>query len=152
MIYGIVWYVQDFLWVLGAGKILIPEIFLILLVVLSMWKQEKGEERYWAAFIGGVLWDLRWLGFPGPTALIYVLTIMAVRWIWLMVPVSGRTVLLFGAILWCALLPVSLLRILLWGLRGGTVFMTYLLQQSYNLPIVLFACALYAWKLKNSNA
>lgn len=149
MTYILSWYIQDFLWVLGTGKILIPEIYLITLVLLSIGGRDSGEKLYWSACIGGILWDLRWLGFPGPTALVYLLTLMTVRWVWLMVPISGRTVLFFGLTLWCSFIPISVLRILLWGLRGWVAVTTYLLQQSYNLPIILFACVYYTWKLKN---
>jgi rod shape-determining protein MreD len=149
MIYLVSWYVQDFFWVLGSGKVLVPEFFLLALVFLSLFRFEDGVTIFWAAFLGGVLWDLRWIGFPGISSLFYIGTLMIVRWIWYSIPVSGRTVSFFGFLFWCANVPTALGRIFLWGARGTDIFYTHLFQQSYILPIVLLACAAYAWRLKN---
>ena len=151
MIYVLSWYVQDFLWVLGTGKVLVPEIFLMTLVFLAIYKPGSGVGILWGAFLGGIVWDLRWMGFPGITSLLYVITLMTVRWIWYSLPLSGRTVTVFGVALWCANLPISMVRIFLWGARGGAIVHAYLAQQSYILPLVLLACAAYAWRLKNTD-
>ena len=152
MIYLLSWYAQDFLQVLGTGTALVPEVFLLTLVVLSVFRPEKGSEILWAAFLGGIVWDLRWVGFPGITSLVYGITLTAVQFFWNSLPVSGRTVPLFGASLLAASIPIALTRIFLSGYREGGVFMAWLLQQSYMLPLLLLACALYAWRLKNSDA
>ena len=152
MIYVISWYIQDFLWVLGSGKVLVPEIFLLILVFLSLRGPSRGVEILWAGFLGGILWDLRWIGFPGLSSLFYVVTLLMSRWAWFSLPVSGRTVPVFGAILWAAIFPVSVVRIFMGGARGLGIFTTYFLQQSYLLPLVLFASLIYGWRLKNSDA
>lgn len=152
MIYLASWYIQDFLWVLGAGKVLVPEIFLLSAVFLSLFQDEPAEKTVWCAFLGGLLWDLRWLGFPGVTSLVYVLTLMVIRWIWDFLPLPGKTVHMFALLLWSSNVPVSLVRIFLWGLRGSAILGEYLLQQSYILPLVLLASAGYAWRLKKRDA
>ncbi|NLB82858.1 MAG: hypothetical protein GX791_01300 [Synergistaceae bacterium] len=149
MIYLLSWYAQDFLQVLGTGTALVPEVFLLTLVVFSVFRPERGSEILWAAFFGGVLWDLRWVGFPGITSLVYGITLTAMQLFWNSLPVSGRTVPLFGASLLGASIPIALTRIFLSGHREGGVFTAWLLQQSYMLPLLLLACALYAWRLKN---
>ena len=149
MIYFLSWYTQDFLQVLGTGTALVPEVFLLTLVVLSVFRPEKESEILWVAFIGGVLWDLRWVGFPGITSLVYGITLTALHWFWNSLPISGRTVHIYGAALLAASIPIALTRIFLSGLRGGDLFMAWLLQQSYMLPLLLLACALYSWRLKN---
>ncbi len=151
MIYAGAWYVQDFLWVLAAGKALMPEFFLMTLVFISLQNESKGVEILWASFLGGILWDLRWVGFPGLSSLFYVVTILMSRWAWFSLPQSGRTPTLFGAILWAAFFPISVVRIFMGGARGIGILTTYLLQQSYLLPLVLLASLAYGWKLKNSD-
>ena len=149
MIYLFSWYMQDFLWILSSGKVLVPEVFLLTLVFLSLYSSEDGVRTVWAAFLGGVLWDLRWTGFPGITSLFYVTTIMVVRWLWYSLPVSGRTISLFGLLLWAANMPVAIGRIYLWGARGLSILQAYLIQQSHIVPLVLLGCAAYAWMRKN---
>ncbi|NLA91463.1 MAG: hypothetical protein GX843_07525 [Synergistaceae bacterium] len=151
MIYAAAWYTQDFLWVLAAGKVLMPELFLMTLVFVSLQNELKGVEILWASFLGGILWDLRWIGFPGLSSLFYVVTILMSRWAWFSLPQSGRTVSLFGAILWAGLFPISMVRIFMGGARGISILTTYFLQQSYLLPLVLLASLIYGWKLKNSD-
>ena len=121
VIYLFSWYVQDFLWVLGAGRVLIPEVFFLVLVFLALYNSENGVCTIWAAFFGGVLWDLRWTGVPGITSLAYVAMLMLVRWVWHSLPAQGRTILLFGVLLWSANVPVAFGRILLWRARGSDV-------------------------------
>lgn len=149
MIYLLSWYIQDFLHVLGTGTALVPEVFLLTLIVLSVFAPRRGTEILWVAFIGGVAWDLRWVGFPGITSLVYGITLTALQWFWNSLPLSGRTVHLFGAALLAASIPIALTRIFLSGLRGSDLFMAWLLQQSYMLPLLLLACVLYSWRLRN---
>ncbi len=151
MIYAAAWYVQDFLWVLASGKVLAPDFFLMTLVFISLRNEQKGLEILWASFLGGILWDLRWVGFPGLSSLFYVVTILLARWTWFSLPQSGRTVPLFGAALWAALFPIAVIRIFMGGARGIEVLAVYFLQQSYLLPLVLLASLAYKWKLKNSD-
>jgi rod shape-determining protein MreD len=152
VIYGLAWYIQDFLWVLGTGKVIVPEFFLLILIVLSLREPSRGVEILWAGFLGGILWDLRWIGFPGLSSLFYVVTILMSRWAWFSLPISGRTMPVFGMILWAAFFPVSILRIFMGGARGLGILATYFLQQSYLLPLVLFASLLFRWRRKNSDA
>jgi hypothetical protein len=57
MIYALSWYIQDFLLVLGTGKVLVPEVFLLSMVFLSLYRPGGGVEIIWWAFFGGVLWE-----------------------------------------------------------------------------------------------
>ncbi|MGI6784620.1 MAG: hypothetical protein ACOX5A_10465 [Aminivibrio sp.] len=151
MIYAGAWYLQDFLWVLTNGKAIVPELFLMALVIRALGNEGRGVEVLWAAFLGGMLWDLRWVGFPGLSSLFYVVTILMSRWAWFALPQSGRTPPLFGAALWAAFFPISAVRNFLGGARGAGILTTYFLQQSYLLPLVLLASLAYAWKLKNTD-
>ena len=151
MIYVGAWYLQDFLWVLTNGKAIVPELFLMTLVIRALGNEGRGVEVLWAAFLGGMLWDLRWVGFPGLSSLFYVVTILMSRWAWFALPQSGRTPSLFGTALWAAFFPISAARNFLGGARGAGILTTYFLQQSYLLPLVLLASLAYAWKLKNSD-
>jgi cell shape-determining protein MreD len=99
MIYALSWYIQDFLLVLGTGKVLVPEVFLLSMVFLSLYRPGGGVEIIWWAFFGGVLWDLRWLGFPGISSLFYLTAIITSRWVWYSLPASGKTVTVFSLIL-----------------------------------------------------
>jgi len=151
VIYLLSWYVQDFLWILSSGKVLVPEVYLLALVFLSMFRTEDGVRTVWAAFIGGVLWDLRWTGLPGATSLLYVTTLMLVRWLWRSIPATGRTISLFGLLLWFSNMPITLARLFLWGARGLSILQAYLVQQSHIVPLVLLGCAAYAWRSKNQD-
>lgn len=151
MTYLISWYAQDFLWVLGRGRVIIPEVFLATLIFISLRHPSRGVEVLWASFLGGLFWDLRWVGFPGLSSLFYVTTILMSRWTWLSLPASGRTAPVFAMILWASFFPISAVRIYMGGSRGIGVLGAYFLQQSYLLPLVLFASLIFVWRMKNSD-
>jgi hypothetical protein len=147
-----VWLLQDFLAVLASGPLMIPELFLVLMLYRSLYRSESFSATVWSTFLGGVIFDLRWLGFPGVTSFLSVSILLVGRWVWLTLPSSGRTIGLTAFFLWAGQSLVSLARLVLWGLPIEDVFRTMLQQQGYLLPVVGIVCVLIAHLERKWNA
>ncbi|MDR1649199.1 MAG: hypothetical protein LBR71_02970 [Synergistaceae bacterium] len=127
MTHAIFWILQDLLAVLTAGTLQVSEIFLLSLTYSLLTKDRcAGVGVIWAAFIGGLLWDLRWIGIPGFFTLSYVGVVLIVIWAWNSLPVQGRTPSVVFFLFWAAqLLPSALFFLVLrrdFGGAGGTLF------------------------------
>jgi len=151
MTYFISWYIQDFLRVFSSGHFLVPEIFLLALLYIALVDEEKGVLSFWVGFIGGLLWDLRWPGVPGLSSGVYVFSVLIVRWVWFSLPSPGRTVPVFGLLLWSGHLLITFIRLLMWGLREQEILKTFVVQQAVLIPMVMLACLLYVWRMNQDD-
>ncbi|MCR5346978.1 MAG: hypothetical protein K6E38_04305 [Fretibacterium sp.] len=142
MIISLLWLLQDILTVLFGGVMQIPELFLLGIVYRLL--KDEDEERVWAiwsAFLGGLLWDLRWVGIPGFFTFGYVAVVLLVLWLWSSLPLQGRTGLVAFLLLESSqLIPPLLPVLILGGNTGGSFF---LMEQIYALPALLFCLWLY---------
>ncbi|ADE56738.1 MULTISPECIES: rod shape-determining protein MreD [Aminobacterium] len=148
----IAWYAQDLLRVFSSGHFLVPEIFLLVLLYMALKHEDEGAYILWSGFLGGILWDLRWPGLVGVSSALYVASILFVRWIWLSLPSSARSVPAFGLLIWSAHLVLTFIRLLMWGIREQTLLKVFLVQQGVLLPMVFGACLLYAWSVGQDDA
>ncbi|MDO4786182.1 MAG: hypothetical protein Q4A13_04495 [Fretibacterium sp.] len=151
MVSALFWLLQDLLTVLVWGMMQVPELFLLTVVYRLL--SEEGDDRLWAiwtAFLGGLVWDLRWIGVPGFFTLGYVCVVMLVLWVWNALPVQGRTPLIVFALLEVSQLLPPLLPVLILGGDTGGVF--FALQQLFALPGVLLCVYLYSKRLKEHHA
>ena len=138
----LLWLLQDFLTVLFGGRMQIPELFLLGVVFRLL--TDGSEDRLWAiwsAFIGGLLWDLRWVGIPGFFILGYVVVVMLVLWVWNAIPSQGQTLPVAMALLEASQLIPPLLPVL--ALGGNTGWEFFFTQQIYALPSLLLCLFLY---------
>lgn len=147
----IAWYIQDILRVFSSGHFLVPEIFLLVLLYSALKNHEEGISILWIGFIGGLLWDLRWPGLIGVSSGLYVVSIFFARWIWFSLPSSARSITAFGLLVWSSHLLLTFIRLLMWGFREQTILKAFLVQQAVLIPMVMFACLLYAWRTEQND-
>jgi rod shape-determining protein MreD len=154
MIYAFFWFLQDFLTVLTFGALQMPEIFLLYLVYRLLTQDwEVNVSVIWTAFLGGLLWDLRWVGIPGFFALIYVSVVMLVLWTWNTLPVSGRTRLVIFFLFWAAQSIPAILSVLFLGHEAHQArWMLFAAQQGCAVPVALLGSFFYLQHEKGKNA
>lgn len=156
----ILWLIQDFLTVFSGGGMQIPSIYM-LGIVYSLLVDDGNENTapdmsklwgIWASFIGGILWDLRWVGIPGFYTVGYVIVVMTVIQVWGMIPpqgrASGNTLIVFMLLEISQLLPPLLPVLILGGSIGWNFF---LMQQVYSLPAILITMYIYLLKVRSNS-
>ncbi len=90
---GVLWFAalaRDLLQVAFSGTALVPDLTLLALVWLSVFRCDEAEPLFFHAFLAGVLWDLRWTAVPGMTSAAYSLTVAATAWVWSSLPTGRR--------------------------------------------------------------
>lgn len=131
----------------------IPGLFMLGLVYKLLAEEGREDSLWaiWAAFAGGVLWDLRWVGIPGFFTLGYVIVVMIVIQVWEAIPPQGRAsgsrLVVFVLMEISQLLPPMLPVLILGGEAGWNFF---LVQQVYSLPAILFCMYIYLKYIKSS--
>ena len=147
MIIVILWLIQDLLTIFTGGGMQIPGLFILGVVCRILLDDGSGDGYLWgiwAAFAGGILWDLRWIGIPGFFTLGYVLVVLIVIQVWGMIPpqgrVSGTSVIVFVLLEATQLIPPMLPVLILGGNTGWGYFLT---QQVWALPAILFTMYIY---------
>jgi rod shape-determining protein MreD len=81
---------RDLLQVVFSGTALVPDLAVLALVWLSVFRCEEPEPIYFHVFWAGLLWDLRWTGVPGMTSASYILTAALTAWVWSSIPPGRR--------------------------------------------------------------
>ena len=64
----VIWLLQDFVQLLLMGICMVPDVFLLTALFMALLPdttKERQTKLVWAAFIGGLIWDLRWTNLPG---------------------------------------------------------------------------------------
>lgn len=137
------WLLQDFLTVLLGGVMQLPEFFLMGIVYkLIIDDREDRLWAIWAAFFGGLLWDLRWVGIPGFFTLGYVVVVALILWVWRIIPAHGRTPFVVFLLLESSQFIPNLFPVLILGGDAGGGF--FLAQQFYALPALALCLYLYS--------
>ena len=154
MIYVFFWLLQDFLTVLTFGVMRAPEIFLLSLVYRLLTRNwDTHVSIIWTAFLGGLLWDLRWVGIPGFFALNYVGVVILVLWTWNALPVSGRTPLVIFFLFWMTQsVPAILSTFILERNVTQAKWMLFVAQQGCAIPVALLGSFFYFQREKGKNA
>ena len=150
MIYlAVVWLLQDLLQLLTMGIIMIPELFLLSVaygVVSGSLRPGRICVLIWIAFAGGIIWDLRWVTFPGMSGLVNSLSVLAVYTVWNRTPVTGRSVFIFGMLAGGAHFLSGAVRYLAWATPGETVVRLFLIQQLLGVPVLALLCMVLAFR------
>ncbi|MDR2527505.1 MAG: hypothetical protein LBD04_00605 [Synergistaceae bacterium] len=154
MTHAVFWLAQDLLTVLTNGAVRVPEIFLLSLAYrLLTGEREAGVFSIWAAFLGGLLWDLRWVGFPGFYTLTYVAVVMGLLGLWNTLPAQGRTPLVVFSLFWASqLLPATLAVLILHRAEDDAARSLFLMQQGYAIPLSLLSAFFHFQRKDDQNA
>jgi hypothetical protein len=151
MIYIVIaWLVQDLLQVMLMGLCLVPEIFLLVLLFLALLpsSERKYDERMFIviAFVGGLLWDLRWTNLPGLTAAINGLLLASAMLVWYKMPAQGRSVTLFCGLAGALQVLSGLIHCFFWTVASGVAVRLFVVQQLLGIPLIIFVTFIY-WKV-----
>lgn len=146
---AIAWIIQDMFQVLAMGFMLVPELFLLVVV----YKILAGSLDYrriswwiWFAFVGGMLWDLRWAAAPGMSSIINVLAIMLVYWVWDRTPAGGRSGILFAALAGGVHFASGVAHYFAWAVPSQAAVRMFLIQQLMAVPLLIVLCMVYAFR------
>ena len=154
MIYLIaVWLLQDFVQVFLMGFFIVPNIFLMLLLLMSLLPATSKEKQIiliWAAFSGGLLWDFRWTNLPGLTAALNAGLVAASCFLWYKIPAQGRTVVFFAFILVASVLFFGFAHFALWTVPSQVALRQFFVQQLLGVPLVIIFSLIY-WKASDRN-
>ena len=79
------WLLQDLMQVLFLGFFVVPDLFFLGVLQRALREEDARDllpRWVWFAFLGGLLWDLRWTSVPGITAAIQAgaLTVVSALW------------------------------------------------------------------------
>ncbi|MBL3593195.1 MAG: hypothetical protein JMJ93_06745 [Synergistaceae bacterium] len=138
MIPALAWLIQDLLQVLATETLLVPDLFLLSLVAVAGRGQATPQSLLWGAFVGGLLWDARWTGLLGFSALLYVAALWFLLEFWNRIPHGGRSAPLLSLFALGLHLFAGLGHFLSWG-DLEPVQRLFLNQQILGLPLALFA-------------
>jgi len=151
----IIWLLQDMIQVLAMGFMLVPEFFLLVVVyeiVSGPLSSTRISRWIWFAFAGGVVWDLRWVGVPGMTALINVLAVVLVYRIWNRMPAGGRSAPLFALLAGVTHFLSGILHYLAWAVPSQAALRLFMIQQLIAVPVLVMLSLIYAFRLRKNHA
>jgi uncharacterized membrane protein len=152
MIFPLIWYLQDILQVAVMGIFIVPDVFLLSILVAAMSRggKEGQAKLIWGAFLGGLLWDLRWTNLPGLTAALNGAITAAVAVLWYKAPVQGRSVTLCAVFLAAAQACSGIVHYLFWNLNTQAAMRQFMVQQLLSVPLLVLLCFIF-WKVENKN-
>lgn len=130
------------------GFMLVPEFFLIVMVykITSLHLDQMRMSWWiWFAFLGGLLWDLRWSSSPGMSPLINTVAMTLVYWIWDRTPIGGRSALLLAALAGGAHLASGMVHYLAWAVPSMAAARMFLIQQLLAVPVLIVLCTIYTF-------
>lgn len=149
----LLWLLQDFIQVFVMGIFLVPDIFLLSLILLVVLRQEHKDRQIiliWIAFFGGLFWDFRWTNLPGLTAAFNGGAVAAVAYFWYKAPVQGRTTILFAFYAVMAQALSGVLHYVFWNVESQVAIRQFLVQQLMSVPVLVILCLIF-WKSSNSH-
>lgn len=148
---AVVWLVQDFVQVFVMGLLMAPDIFLLSLLMMALLpgvSRERQISLIWAAFIGGLLWDLRWTNLPGLTAAVNCATVSLSCVLWQKAPVQGRTPVLFAFFAGFSALALGLVHFAFWTIPNQAAIRQLVIQQLMSVPVLALVSFLF-WKVSD---
>jgi hypothetical protein len=149
----LVWLLQDVMQVLAMGIMLVPEIFLLVVIyklISGPLMPIRTAGWIWFAFLGGVLWDLRWATAPGMSGLTNVAALVLVYWIWDRTPVGGRSAFLFAALAGGAHFFSGITHYFAWAVPSQAALRLFAIQQLLAVPVLTALCMIYAFKVSQT--
>ncbi len=148
-----VWFLQDFVQVFLMGFFVVPNIYLMTLLLLSLLPTARKERQIvliWAAFAGGLIWDFRWTNLPGLTAALDAGILSASCWIWQKIPAQGRSPVFFAFLMIGSVLFSGTVHFMLWTVSSQVALRQFFVQQLLGVPLVVVFSLIY-WKVSERN-
>jgi hypothetical protein len=152
MLYIVFWFLQDFFQVFLSGFLPAADFFLLYLLFRAFDEEESKVLLIWAAFAGGLVWDLRWTGFIGFTSVLYILSILSAEWLWSFIPETGKTGFLLAFMIWIISVFGYVVRTFAHLYPGGSGLEAFVFQQLMALPALMFFGIYYSRKVAIDNA
>lgn len=149
-----IFFLQDFLQVLVMGIFLVPDIFLLCVILLALLKSEKNNRLIsliWIAFACGLLWDLRWTNLPGLTAGFNGAAVAVCAFFWYKTPSQGRTTILFAVLASMTQALSGVTHYIFWDVASQAALRQFMVQQVLSVPVLVILCFIY-WKASDYNA
>ena len=149
----VIWLLQDFVQLLLMGLCMVPDAFLMTALFMALLpgvSRERHSRLVWAAFIGGLAWDLRWTNLPGITAAIGGGLVGLACFIWQKTPVQGRTSGLFAIMAALCELIYAGVHFFFWTIPSQTAMRQFIVQQLMAVPLIVIFAWLY-WKVSGAN-
>lgn len=149
-----IFFLQDFLQVLVMGLFLVPDIFLLCVILLALLKSEKSNRLIgliWIAFACGLLWDLRWTNLPGLTAAFNGAAVAACAFLWYKTPSQGRSTALFAVLAFMTQVLSGVIHYIFWNVASQAAFRQFIVQQVLSVPVLVILCFIF-WKASDMNA
>jgi len=147
----VVWLLQDFFQVFTMGILIAPNVFLMSVIFMAL--KPRGEfENFgvfiWAAFLGGLVWDLRWTNLPGLTAAVNSAMTAAACIIWRKMPVQGRSVALFTIMTSVSMVVSGLVHFLFWTMPSQAALRQLAVQQLTGVPVIAVISLIF-WRVSD---
>ncbi len=133
------WITQDLIQVFGVGLFPVPDLVLFLLLYRLSGESPDVIPVIWLAVMAGLLWDLRWASFAGPSSMLFVVASVIYYLVWINVPVAGRNTFLALVLMLMSQLFVSLGRVLFAFGKPQIVVQFGMMQVVLALPAVVVA-------------
>ena len=152
-LFVLLWMLQDFFQVFVMGIFLVPDIFLLSLIMLAVLHPAHKDRQVmliWAAFIGGLVWDFRWTNLPGLTAAFNGGAVAAVAYFWYKAPVQGRTTLLFAFYALLVQAASGLVHYVFWNVDTQAAIRQFMVQQLMSVPVLVILCLIF-WKASDKH-
>lgn len=149
----LIFLLQDFLQVLVMGIFLVPDIFLLGAVLFALLLGNDKDFRIvliWIAFIGGLIWDLRWTNLPGLTASFNGAAVSAIICFWQKTPVQGRTTATFAFYIFAAQILSGLIHYVSWNVFTQVALRQFMVQQILSVPVLVILCFIF-WRVSERN-
>ena len=143
------WLAQDLLQVLALGVALVPEMFLLTIaykVVTGSPRPERISLMIWTAFAGGILWELRWVTFPGISGLVNAASALVIYTVWNRTPAAGRGIPLFSLLAGAAHFLSGAVHYAAWSIPGQAAIRMFLIQQLLGVPALALMCVILAFR------
>ncbi|MBQ9881600.1 MAG: hypothetical protein IJM42_03195 [Synergistes sp.] len=143
---SLIWLLQDLVQLILMGICMIPDVFLLTILFLALlpWKTRDDQSKLiWAAFIGGLLWDLRWTNLPGFTSAVGCGLVGAACIMWQKLPAIGRTPVAFMFISAACQLLYALTHCFFWAMPSQSALRQFIVQQLIAVPVIIIFTLLY---------
>ncbi len=147
------WLIQDFAQVLMMGLSMVPDIFLLGIILSALLSNNRKDRQIiliWAAFFGGLLWDLRWTNLTGLSAAVNAAVVSAACFVWQITPAQGRTVTLFTVISMAAQLVSGIVHYIFWMIPSQAAVRQITVQSLLAVPVIIIISLLY-WKASDKH-
>lgn len=147
------WFLQDLLQVLLLGFCLVPNLYLTYLLLITMLdfsNDELSSEALLWAFIGGILYDLRWTNVPGASALSWCLCLAVSSIVWQHIPQNTRDYVSHFWLVFFLLLFSELIHFVFFVISSVATLRLLLLNVVLNL-LTAFISGIIFMRIHNSD-